>query len=114
MRPFLVSGREREYLQWFFNFRISNPAAITDVDFQAYLTGYAAPGALRAGSHTAPLVRGMMEEVSSEARVLSIAGAGHWIAEENPEDFAAGLIDFLEGKETVRGRTTLAPSNHFE
>jgi pimeloyl-ACP methyl ester carboxylesterase len=128
----LVSGREREYLQWFFNFRISNPAAITDSDFQVYLTAYSAPGAMRAafelyrsfdqdskdnrdlfalkgklairtlvavgeGSPTAPLVRGMIEEVTTAPTILPIAGAAHWIAEENPRDFAAGLVDFLGG-----------------
>jgi pimeloyl-ACP methyl ester carboxylesterase len=128
---FLVSGREREYLRWFFNFRISNPAVITDADFEAYLSAYRAPGAMRAafelyrafdrdaqdnrallvangklsipvlvvvgeGSPTVPLVLGMMDEVSVEPEVLPIAGAAHWIAEENPDDFAAGLIDFLK------------------
>ncbi len=127
----LVSGRESEYLRWFFNFRISNPEAITEADFQAYLAAYAAPGAMRAAfelyrafdqdsqdnrnllaakgklaipvlvavgaaSPTAPLVRGMMEEVSTAPRLLPIAGAGHWIAEENPEELAIGLIDFLK------------------
>lgn len=126
----LVAGRERHYLQWFFSFRMSNPEAITEADFQAYLAAYAAPGAMRAAfelyrsfdqdskdnrdliaakgklkipvlvavgatSPTAPLVRGMMEEVSREAKILPIAGAGHWIAEESPDAFAAGLIDFL-------------------
>lgn len=51
--------------------------------------------AVGATSPTAPLVRGMMEEVSSEAKILPIAGAGHWIAEERPDAFAAGLIGFL-------------------
>jgi pimeloyl-ACP methyl ester carboxylesterase len=134
----LVSGREREYLQWFFNFRISNPEAITEADFQAYLAAYTAPGAMRAAfelyrafdrdsqdnrdllaakgklgipvlvavgaaSPTAPLVRGMMEEVSTAPRLLPIAGAGHWIAEENPEELAIGLIDFLKCGDGKRG-----------
>lgn len=51
--------------------------------------------AVGATSPTAPLVRGTMEEVSGEAKILPIAGAEHWIAEERPEAFAAGLIDFL-------------------
>lgn len=50
---------------------------------------YVAKGKLRipvlvavgATSPTAPLVRGMMEEVSREAKILPIAGAGHWIAD---------------------------------
>jgi hypothetical protein len=47
------------------------------------------------GSPTAPLVRGMMEEVSTAPIILPIVGVAHWVAEENPQAFAAGLIDFL-------------------
>ncbi|MGY4625077.1 alpha/beta fold hydrolase [Bradyrhizobium sp. USDA 4486] len=127
---FLVSGRERQYLQWFFNFRISNPVAITELDFQAYLMAYSAPGAMRAAfelyrsfdqdsktnrellaangklaipvlvvvgatSPTAPLVQRMMEEVADAPTVLPVDGAAHWIAEENPQEFTAGLIGFI-------------------
>lgn len=45
----LVAGREREYLQAFFNARIFNTAAITDDDLDVYSAAYAAPGAMRAG-----------------------------------------------------------------
>jgi pimeloyl-ACP methyl ester carboxylesterase len=45
----LVAGRERQYLQVFFNARIFNTAAITDEDVDAYASAYAAPGAMRAG-----------------------------------------------------------------
>ena len=45
----LVAGRERQYLQAFFNARIFDPSAITDADLDAYASAYAAPGAMRAG-----------------------------------------------------------------
>jgi pimeloyl-ACP methyl ester carboxylesterase len=45
----LVAGRERQYLQVFFNARIFDPSAITREDFDAYVDAYAAPGAMRAG-----------------------------------------------------------------
>lgn len=42
----LVAGRERQYLQYFFDARTTNPSA-TDVD--VYASAYSAPGAMRAG-----------------------------------------------------------------
>jgi len=45
----LVAGRERPYLQAFFNARSFDPSAITDADFDAYVSAYSAPGAMRAG-----------------------------------------------------------------
>jgi pimeloyl-ACP methyl ester carboxylesterase len=45
----LVAGREREYLQAFFNARIFDPSAIRDSDLDIYTSAYAAPGAMRAG-----------------------------------------------------------------
>jgi pimeloyl-ACP methyl ester carboxylesterase len=45
----LVSGRERQYLQAFFNVRIGDPSAISEEDFDHYVSAYQAPGAMRAG-----------------------------------------------------------------
>jgi pimeloyl-ACP methyl ester carboxylesterase len=45
----LVAGREREYIQYFVNARIFNPAAITAADLDVYVSAYSAPGAMRAG-----------------------------------------------------------------
>jgi pimeloyl-ACP methyl ester carboxylesterase len=45
----LVAGRERPYLQAFFNARIFDPSAIGDADLDIYSSAYAAPGAMRAG-----------------------------------------------------------------
>jgi hypothetical protein len=45
----LVAGRERPYLQTFFNARSSDPSAIGEVDVATYVSAYAAPGAMRAG-----------------------------------------------------------------
>jgi pimeloyl-ACP methyl ester carboxylesterase len=45
----LVSGRERQYLQAFFNARIGDPSAIGAEDFDQYVSAYEAPGAMRAG-----------------------------------------------------------------
>jgi len=45
----LVAGRERPYLQAFFNARSSDPSAIAADAFDAYVDLYSAPGAMRAG-----------------------------------------------------------------
>jgi pimeloyl-ACP methyl ester carboxylesterase len=45
----LVAGRERQYLQAFFNARIFDPSAITEDELDVYASAYAAPGAMRAG-----------------------------------------------------------------
>ena len=45
----LVAGRERRYLQAFFDARIFDPSAISERDLDVYASAYAAPGAMRAG-----------------------------------------------------------------
>jgi pimeloyl-ACP methyl ester carboxylesterase len=37
----------------------------------------------------------MMHEVAEDIAGLRISGAAHWIAEENPAAFTAGLLEFL-------------------
>ena len=48
----LVAGRERPYLQAFFNARIFNVAGIGPEDLDLYVSAYSAPGAMRAGFET--------------------------------------------------------------
>lgn len=126
----LITGRERPYLEAFFNARLYNVAGITDHDLDVYASAYAAPGALRAGlelyrafdrdiadnrqwltergklplpvlavggeaSTTGPLMAEMMREVSEQVTELRIPKAAHWIAEENPQALAEGLLGFL-------------------
>lgn len=45
----LVAGRERQYLQLFFNARVFDPSAISEADLDLYTSAYSAPGAMRAG-----------------------------------------------------------------
>lgn len=45
----LIAGREREYLQAFFNYRIFNVGAISKEDIGLFAAAYSAPGAMRAG-----------------------------------------------------------------
>jgi pimeloyl-ACP methyl ester carboxylesterase len=126
----LVAGRERPYLQAFFNARVFDPSTINESDMDIYIAAYAAPGAMRAGfelyrafdkdaddnrdalkrngklsvpvlavggatSTSGPLVEEMMQEVADNVTGLRIAGTAHWIAEENPTAFIAGVLDFF-------------------
>jgi pimeloyl-ACP methyl ester carboxylesterase len=45
----LVAGRERQYLQAFYNARCFDPSAIDEADLDRYASAYAASGAMRAG-----------------------------------------------------------------
>jgi pimeloyl-ACP methyl ester carboxylesterase len=45
----LVAGRERQYLQLFYNARIFDPSAISEEDLDLYTSAYSAVGAMRAG-----------------------------------------------------------------
>lgn len=127
----LVAGRERQYLQAFFDARIFDPSAIRDHDLDVYASAYAAPGAMRAGfelyrafdqdaednrdalerngkltvpvlavggttSTSGPLVEEMMREVAEDVTGLRVAGAAHWIPEENPAALGRALVDFLK------------------
>ena len=45
----LLAGRERQYLQSFFNYRIYNVGAINNNDIDVFTNAYSAPGAMRSG-----------------------------------------------------------------
>jgi pimeloyl-ACP methyl ester carboxylesterase len=45
----LVQGKELIYLSWFYDGLTYNPAAITQVDINEYVSHYSAPGGMRAG-----------------------------------------------------------------
>ena len=67
----LIAGRERPYLQAFFNERIQDPSAISDQDLDAYASLYAAPGALRAGLE---LYRALDRDIEDNRAVLAQRG----------------------------------------
>ncbi|UAJ10996.1 alpha/beta fold hydrolase [Glacieibacterium megasporae] len=49
MPEFLVAGRERQYISWFFGGEAYDPSAATRNDIDEYVRTYTQPGALRAG-----------------------------------------------------------------
>jgi len=67
----LVAGRERQYLQSFFNYRIFNVAAISDADLDLYTSAYGAPGAMRAGFE---LYRAFDQDIADNREVLQRKG----------------------------------------
>ena len=48
-----------------------------------------------ATSTSGPIVEAMMREVADDVTGLRVPGAAHWVAEENPAAFVAGLLAFL-------------------
>ena len=64
----LVQGRERQYLQYFFDARTTDPSA-TDVD--EYAKAYSAPGAMRAGFE---LYRAFDQDASDNRAALAANG----------------------------------------
>lgn len=48
-----------------------------------------------ATSTSGPLVEEMMHQVAENVAGLRVAGTAHWIAEENPVAFTAGLLEFV-------------------
>jgi pimeloyl-ACP methyl ester carboxylesterase len=60
----LVAGRERQYLQTFFDVRNFDPSAI---DLESYVSAYSAPGAMRAGFE---LYRAFEQDASDNREIL--------------------------------------------
>jgi pimeloyl-ACP methyl ester carboxylesterase len=62
-------------------------------------------------STTGPLMAPMMREVAANVSELRVPRTGHWIAEENPEDFLNGLLEFLRAPMRIdASRKTKNPS----
>jgi len=46
-------------------------------------------------STSGPLLEAMTRQIASNGRFESVAGAGHWLCEQNPEELRRLLLDFL-------------------
>ncbi len=64
----LVTGRERIYLQWFYQTFAYYPGAITDADLDEFTRTYAQPGALRAGFN---YYRAMAQDAADNKALLA-------------------------------------------
>lgn len=67
----LVAGRERLYLRAFFDARLFNPPAISEGDFDSYVSAYSAPGAMRAGFE---LYRAFDQDITDNREALERNG----------------------------------------
>lgn len=120
----LIVGRSRALVDYFFDTIVIDPSTISDRDRRIYARAYSSPEAIRAGNAwyqgfhqdavdfttygkiTAPLL-GLASEFSydfmkdvwagqgTDVRVHKVPGAGHFLAEENPEAVVAELTAFL-------------------
>lgn len=127
----LTAGRERAYIQDFFNRHAYNFAAFPPEAIDVYAKAYAAPGGMRSalevyrafdqdaqdntetfatsGKLRMPMlfvagrqsgflstVAGTIaDEISENGSFVTIANSGHYVAEENPADFAEAVLAFL-------------------
>jgi pimeloyl-ACP methyl ester carboxylesterase len=88
---FLIAGREREYMNWFFRNMAYSPRAIADAHVDEYVRAYAAPGAMRAalGYYSSFYITGLQNRESGMTPltipVLAIGGeasVGRMVADE--------------------------------
>lgn len=124
----LIAGRERLYLQHFFDKMCVESAYMTPEDLEHYVLAYSQPGGIRAGlelyrafekdaeenrkliksngkikvksvgmfgegSFLVTKARNMVEEVTAgEVKIVTVGGAGHYIAEEKPYTFVDEVL----------------------
>ncbi len=127
----LTSGRERLYLEWFYQQGCDVAGAIDEEAIQEYVRAYSQPGAMRAGFNfyramardvednratlatgfrlpmpvlalggggsrgRGDLVRASLERAAKRVEGGAIAGCGHFLPEERPEELAQRLGGFL-------------------
>jgi len=77
---FLIAGREREYMDWFFRNMAYNPRAIPVAHVDEYVRAYSAPGAMRAALsyYSSFYVTGLQNQETGKSKltipVLAIGG----------------------------------------
>jgi len=107
----LITGKEREYLDWFLRRKTANPETFSEADMREYLRVFMKDGGLRAGlayyraaDLSAQQNRALAEKAKLKMPVLALSGDQSSIA-----DMAAPLRAFADD---VRGGT-IAFCGHF-
>ncbi|GFZ91397.1 MULTISPECIES: alpha/beta fold hydrolase [Sphingobium] len=107
----LITGREREYLDWFLRRKVADPRSIGDADLDEYVRIFTLPGALRAGlayyrevGVSAEQNRALVRDGKLTMPVLAVSADQGSIP-----DMAAPLRAYADD---VRGET-VADSGHF-
>ncbi|HET6288067.1 MAG TPA: alpha/beta hydrolase [Amycolatopsis sp.] len=120
----LLAGRARFLVDWMFDHLAADPASIAARDRAIYAAAYDRPDAIRAGNGwyqafgtdiedqkayakiTAPMLglgsefnydylAAVLPSKAADVRVRKIAGAGHFVAEEQPRAVVNELLTFL-------------------
>ena len=132
MAEILTAGRERVYIQDFFDRIAFNLGAFSPEVIDRYTAHYAGPGGMRAGfevyrafdqdgeeneaflrnsgrlkmrtvfvageeSFLGTMPEAVLHEIAENGSTALIARSGHYPPEENPEAFAAAVLDFCKG-----------------
>ncbi|HEX4247279.1 MAG TPA: alpha/beta hydrolase [Pseudonocardia sp.] len=119
----LLAGRSRLLIDWMIDFQSRDPGAFSEDDRARYAAAYDQPGAVRAGNGWYqtfgqdivdargyakltmpvlalgglyyPYVTALLEGKATDPRLVELAGAGHYLAEERPDDLVRELTAFL-------------------
>jgi pimeloyl-ACP methyl ester carboxylesterase len=105
----LVAGRERIYLDRFYNELSADPRSIDETTRNHYAKLYARPRAMhaRAGKLGMPILAVGAEKsfgkaqadtlrfVATDVTMGIVPGSGHWVMEENPKEATRLITDFL-------------------
>jgi pimeloyl-ACP methyl ester carboxylesterase len=141
----LVAGRERIYLDRFWNEFSADPARFSEAARAHYAKLYAAPGRMHAGfrqfaafdqdavdnrawlaSHGkvtmpvlaiggeksfGPMMAVVIQAGATDVQERVIAGAGHWLMEEQPAATVAAIHDFLDARPSPSANGGLTPAS---
>ncbi|GAA4208522.1 alpha/beta hydrolase [Streptosporangium oxazolinicum] len=119
----LLRGRFRFIIDWLIDYQATNPEAFSDQARATYAAAYDTPDAIRAGNGWYksfqqdiadsgeyppltmpvlamggiyfPYVVAQLDGKAKDVRFLELKGAGHYLAEERPDDIVRALTDFL-------------------
>jgi pimeloyl-ACP methyl ester carboxylesterase len=119
----LLEGRFRFLVDWLIDYQATDPGAFSEETRALYAAAYDTPDAIRAGNGwyqtfgqdiadakdypvlTMPLlglggiyypfVPALLEGKAANARYVEFAGAGHYLAEERPDDLVRELTSFF-------------------
>jgi pimeloyl-ACP methyl ester carboxylesterase len=127
MPEFLIAGKEKEYLRWYFTKKAAVEDAITEADIAVYTAAYTGQERLHNGfayyrafaesaaqnkayqhqlnlpilaiggeqAQATNVGRAMQKIAGQAVKSVSIPQCGHYIVEEQPEQFVKLLLDFL-------------------
>lgn len=120
----LLEGRYRPFIDWLIDFQSTDPAAFSEATREIYANAYNSADAIRASNGwyqaftrdiadakdypvlTMPVLamggiyyaatRMLTEGKAADVRFVEFPGAGHYLAEERPDDLVRELTDFFK------------------